>query len=198
MTPRTWRIITVLAATACFAVGAQSAAAIDLVDPARIPANPEGTITAAADTSAKSNETADSLRSDAENANSDFHHDAGDSGGSGGGSSPSSPSSVPSSVDWCRWWAFQTAADNLQMDPSLDVYAELEGDIENCLTNYYPNDTNVSWVAPYLALQNIASLLVAVGQANGTADAYQQLQGSVMLPTQTWVAWFQASARALG
>jgi hypothetical protein len=190
-----------LATIGCVAAAAAPAsAAFDLVDPARIPANPYSPPSGGVDTSRNSDETAQALRPDAENADSEFHKDGGDGGGGGGGggSSSSNPSQIPSAEDWCRWWAFNTTAQDIQADPSIDVYQELEGDLESCLNQYYGNDPNVSWVAEYLALQNISALLTALNPGETTAQAYAQLvNGGVTLPTQTWTAWFTASAESV-
>jgi hypothetical protein len=197
MTPSGWRALVVPMMLVCFAVGAQSASAFDLVDPTHILANPDATVSATADPTRSSNETDNSLYGDAKGADSEFHQDGRDSGGGSSPSQPNPPSLIPHPEDWCRWWSFKTAAQDLQQDPTLDVYQELEGNLYGCLSAYYPTDPNVSWVSEYLALQNMASLLIAIHQATNMTAAYTKLANGVTLPAQTWVVWFQDSAAVL-
>lgn len=175
---------------------APASAAFDLVDPAHIQPNPVDEPTAGIDTTASSDETLNSLKDDADNADAEFHKDAGDGGdGGSGGGGPSSSSQIPRDEDWCRRWAFNTEAEDVELyAPNIDVFDDLYQLLDQCLTEVYPNDPNVNWVAEYLAIQNETALLAAIYPGG---NAPQELENGVNLPVQTWVAWFRASALAV-
>jgi len=165
---------------------APRASAIELIDPAAIPKNPEELIARVIDAGAPVDRWADeSIERERWIRTLGFVPEADAATGE----------EVRSQEDWCLWWAFSHSAYQVQAGQPVDQ--TISNNLAPCLAQHLPSQTVPPWIVQAWIVQGEIHLLLQLHPEWSPSEAYQAVVAGIALPVSTWRSFLAYTANSL-